>query len=38
MTTIYLYCTKAKPWLCKIANGEKDLEVRKTCPKEIERK
>ena len=23
-------------WLCKIANGEKDLEVRKTCPKEIE--
>ena len=24
-------------WLCKIANGEKDLEVRKTCPKEISR-
>ena len=25
-------------WLCKIANGEKDLEVRKTCPKEIEKR
>jgi hypothetical protein len=23
------------PWLCKIANGEKDLEIRKSCPKEI---
>lgn len=23
------------PWLCKIGNGEKDLEIRKSCPKEI---
>jgi hypothetical protein len=31
----YLVISVRPFWLCKIANGEKDLEIRKSCPKEI---
>ena len=30
-----IYFSVQSPWLCKIGNGEKDLEIRKSCPKEI---
>jgi predicted transcriptional regulator len=33
----YLFSIRS-PYVCKILNGEKDLEIRKTAPKELERK
>jgi hypothetical protein len=35
ITEEVIYFSVQSPWLCKIGNWEKDLEIRKSCPKEI---